>query len=405
MKNIYTEERKVKIQKKIAETPKSLLRDSLTDYTEGYFHITLNVHDGLPILGVVEGNSKAKRGEKDAPHVRYTKLGQAVKEVWMNNPKYYPETEVIALEVMPEHLHCLIYLKPGNKLHLGRIVNGAMIGSTHAYWDELGIEWKNLNPKENARAFERWHDKDHTRSYRGPALFVHGYNDVEAVTAEEVATKIEYIRANPERRLIKGENRAIFTITRRKCSRNWNLDAVKRGLTRDRWFKAHAADFERAFVNLLPRLSTVSVDGTSRLCIDYLGNRDILNNQQKVSLVCHKADAALFEKQAEAVMNAARNGAVIVSAFISAKERAIRDRLISEQLPVIELMDNGFNERYKPYGKSFYACAEGWMMQMSCWNYVYSKQTTVSREMCMAMNELARIISGVNDDWWKLSLK
>jgi len=45
------------------------------------------------------------------------------------------------------------------------------------------------------------------------------------------------------------------------------------------------------------------------------------------------------------------------------------------------------------------------MMQMSCWNYVYSKQTTVSREMCMAMNELARIISGVNDDWWKLSLK
>ena len=85
MKNIYTEERKVKIQKKIAETPKSLLRDSLTDYTEGYFHITLNVHDGLPILGVVEGNSKAKRGEKDAPHVRYTKLGQAVKEVWMNS--------------------------------------------------------------------------------------------------------------------------------------------------------------------------------------------------------------------------------------------------------------------------------------------------------------------------------
>ena len=405
MKNIYTEERKVKIQKKIAETPKSLLRDSLTDYTEGYFHITLNVHDGLPILGVVEGNSKAKRGEKDAPHVRYTKLGQAVKEVWMNSFHFHSGIEIVEFEAMPEHIHCLIYLKPENKEHLGKIVNGIMIGCTHAYWDELGIEWKSEKLNKDAAAFRKKYDKDHTRSYRGPALFVHGYNDVEAVTAEEVATKIEYIRANPERRLIKGENRAIFTITRRKCSRNWNLDAVKRGLTRDRWFKAHAADFERAFVNLLPRLSTVSVDGTSRLCIDYLGNRDILNNQQKVSLVCHKADAALFEKQVEAVMNAARNGAVIVSAFISAKERAIRDRLISEQLPVIELVDNGFNERYKPYGKSFYACAEGWMMQMSCWNYVYSKQTTVSREMCMAMNELARIISGVNDDWWKLSLK
>ena len=74
MKNGYTEERKVKVKQKLEETPKPLLRNPYTDYTEGYFHITLNVHDGLPLLGVVEGNINAKRGEKDAPHVRYTRL-------------------------------------------------------------------------------------------------------------------------------------------------------------------------------------------------------------------------------------------------------------------------------------------------------------------------------------------
>lgn len=398
MKNGYTEERKVKVKQKLEETPKPLLRNLYTDYTEGYFYITLNVHDGLPLLGVVEGNINAKRGEKDAPHVRYTRLGQAVKEVWMRNPDYYPDMEVVALEVMPEHLHCLIHLKPENKLYLGRIVNGAMIGSTHAYWDEMGIEWRNLNPKGDARAFERWHDKDHTSSYRGPALFVHGYNDVETVSAEEVETKIEYIRANPERRLIKGENKEIFTIARGKHSKNWNTEAVKRGVKRDNWFKDHATELEKVFTNLLLRLN---IESSGNLAIDYLGNREILNNKHKVSLICHRADAELFEQQAQAVMDAARGGAVVVSAFISAKERAIRDQLISEQLCVIELVDNGFSQRYKPYGKAFYACAEGWMMQLSCWNYVYSKESVVSREMCLVMNELARIISGVNDGWWK----
>lgn len=398
MKNGYTEERKVKVKQKLEETPKPLLRNPYTDYTEGYFHITLNVHDGLPLLGVVEGIINAKRGEKDAPHVRYTRLGQAVKEVWMNSFHFHSGIEIVEFEAMPEHIHCLIYLKPENKEHLGKIVNGIMIGCTHAYWDELGIEWKSEKLNKDAAAFRKKYDKNLTRSYRGPVLFVHGYNDVEAVSAEEVETKIEYIRANPERRLIKGENKEIFTIARGKHSKNWNTEAVKRGVKRDNWFKDHATELEKVFTNLLLRLN---IESSGNLAIDYLGNREILNNKHKVSLICHRADAELFEQQAQAVMDAARGGAVVVSAFISAKERAIRDQLISEQLPVIELMDNGFNERYKPYGKSFYACVEGWMMQLSCWNYVYSKESVVSREMCLVMNELARIISGVNDGWWK----
>jgi len=39
---------------------------------------------------------------------------------------------------------------------------------------------------------------------------------------------------------------------------------------------------------------------------------------------------------------------------------------------------------------------------VTCWRYEYQKDgVMVSREMCMVMNQLARIISGCDDDWWK----
>ena len=151
--------------------------------------------------------------------------------------------------------------------------------------------------------------------------------------------------------------------------------------------------------------------GDSRLlALDYVGNRALLSAERKVSLICHRAEAAFFEQQKESVMRVAREGAVVVSAFVSPKERDIMKQLMQEQLPFIELMDNGFSDRYKPGGKAFYSTAENRHVQMTCWKYEYQPEQrdehgrripSISREMCLAMNELVRIISGVSDDWWK----
>ena len=100
-------------------------------------------------------------------------------------------------------------------------------------------------------------------------------------------------------------------------------------------------------------------------------------------------------------MSAARSGAVIVSAFISPKEREIKKQLLIEQLPVIEVVDNGFSDRYKPTGKNFYACAENRLVQISPWRYRFSRQSMVTREMCLVMNQLVRVIAGVDDGWSK----
>jgi len=410
----FTPEQIAKIRQKEASLSDAHKRDPLTNYFEGYFFVTLNTRDEAPILSTVEGHVGAIGN--DAPHCRYTDLGKSVIEVWNRNPTFYPDVEVLACEAMPEHFHGLLYLRPGNKRHLGRVINGFMAGCSHAYWDKLGIDWRSMTYIKGARAPE-WQDADHTRSLRGPALFTRGYNDVEPITPAQVQIKLDYIHSQAERRLIKQQGYDRFTIFRHQRSTNWNKQAVLTSLSHDRYFAHNKQALNEAFNQLLPRLNhnttsdTCSQNSNSQnslfpdsLLLDYLGNKALMASDKKLPLICHRADVARFEEQKNAVLSAARNGYIIVSAFISPKEREIRDQLMTELLPFIEIMDNGFADRYKPAGKAFYACAENRMVQISPWTYLYQKDAQVTRAQCLAMNHLARIISQREDDWWKTPL-
>lgn len=310
----------------------ALKRSTSTNYYEGYFFITLNTRDYAPILSYISGRPDAPEGAPDAPRCEYTELGRKVMAVWQTVPRFHPQVEIIAAEAMPDHFHGLLRLKAGNRKHLGHLVGGFMGGCTHGYWDILGIDWRKDREERLAKGADALppdRDRDHTRSFRGPSLFVRGYNDMEAVTPEQVQTKLQYICEQARRALIKGTLRDRFHIHRSCKARGWTLDAIRRGL------------------------------------------------------------------------RAAREGAVIVSAFISPKEREIRRLLLMEQLPVIEVYDNGLADRYKPSGKNFYACAENRLVQISPWNYEYCRNMTVNREVCLVMNELARVIAGTGEGWWK----
>ena len=121
------------IRKKEAAKPDALKRDNLTNYREGYFFITLNTRNESPILSTIEGEVGMPAGSPNAPHCKYTPLGAKVKEMWETIPTICNTAEIIACEVMPEHFHGLLRLKPGNQKHLGHIVGGFMGGCTHCY--------------------------------------------------------------------------------------------------------------------------------------------------------------------------------------------------------------------------------------------------------------------------------
>ena len=52
---MLTPERKAKMRQKEASMPEALRRDPLTDYTEGWFFVTLNTRGDVPVLSMVEG--------------------------------------------------------------------------------------------------------------------------------------------------------------------------------------------------------------------------------------------------------------------------------------------------------------------------------------------------------------
>lgn len=382
-------------RRKKKDTPQSaqaeaLKRDPCVNYFEGYFSVTLHVKEKAPVLGDVVGRVDASRKSEDAPHMAFSELGRRIDKKLMEIPRFYPNVTIIAKQVMPDHLHCLLYMTRVEKCHLGRVIGGFMMGCTHEYWDVLGIDWRQI-PKEVVMQ-----DKAHSCSYRGPSLFSRGYNDVEPIDQRELEIKINYIRSNPERRLIKRFCYEVFRVEREKHSNSWTMRRIESALGMDRYFGRDPI----ALRNVMEEVKARVADNCG---LSLVGKRELLTQHRLLPLICHRAESNLFEKQKQAVMQAAREGAVIVSAFISSREREILHELMSESLPVIEIVDNGFSERYKPVGQAFYACARGKLMQITPWRYVYRRDdVAVSRGMCLVMNELVRCVCrNVDEGWWK----
>ena len=405
--------------------PDALKRNPLNDYTEGWFHVTLNVRGEAPVLGYIVGDAEAAEGTPDAPRCVLTELGRKVEEVIASIPSFHKYTRVEAAIVMPDHLHMLLHLLPGGKEHLGKIIGGFMGGCSHEYWNVLGIDWRKDHPtqgktdnaaEKRCAAAQRLpdRDRDHTRSFRGPSLFVRGYNDVEAIGDEEIEIKRQYIRNNPRKRLITRSKPDFFRVHRNRTSANWMPERIMLGLCADRFIAADRykqIDAWRQITTKGIRNSRGKVSATlhfheDRPVIELVGNMELLQ-RPLFPLVCHRADAHLFEQQKAAVLKVAREqGGVIVTACVSPKERDIVKELQQELLPVIEVMDNGFSDRYKPTGKAFYAVAEQRRLEVSPWEYEYRHRNDddapdISREMCMVMNELVRMITKKPDDWWK----
>lgn len=428
-----TPEQKAKIRMKEAETPDALKRNPLYKYKEGWFHVTLNTRCEAPVLGYLAGDPDAEDGTPNAPRCVLTELGRRVTENWKSIPSYYPEVEIDEFIAMPEHVHGLLHLKPTNKVHLGQIVRGFMIGCTHGYWDSLGITWGNNQQNKSGKP-QKYTDRDHTCSYRGPSLFVHGYNDVEAVTEGEIEIKQQYIHNNPRKHLIQRDKPDLFHVHRNRTSANWTHDRIMLGLCADRFIAADRSRQIEAWrqvttkgiCNSRGKVSATLHFQDNRPVIELVGNMELLK-RPLFPLICHRADAQLFEQQKAAVLKVVREqGGVIVTACVSPKERNIVNLLLQELLPVIEVMDNGFSDRYKPTGKAFYAVAEQRRLEVSPWEYEYRRREMrpikdeqdnavldadgkpemeeipdISRETCMVMNELVRVIARKPDDWWK----
>ena len=87
-------------------------RSGWHDYTRRQMYmVTLTTEGRRKLFGEVVGHSEALPGAENAPRMVLSAFGQRVEEEFLGVTRYYPQVEVVALQMMPDHLHGILFVK------------------------------------------------------------------------------------------------------------------------------------------------------------------------------------------------------------------------------------------------------------------------------------------------------
>ena len=318
-------------------------RDDGHDYTERRMYmITIEVEGRRPLFGRLKGNPLAQDGSGDEPDIELTALGKAVRDEWLGIPRYFPQIEVMAVQMMPDHLHGILFVKERLPVHLGQVISGFKAGCRKAQRALAAGEAaaEPLRTEKGARSLQAA-----AAPLQLPTLFAKGYNDLILRSYDELPAWCNYLRDNPRRLLL-----------RRACPQ---------------WL--------RPVFGITIGAYTCSA----------IGNRGLLSAERRVQVrVSRRLVGEALDREVERFLALARSGAVLVSPAISPGEKRIMRSAFDEKLPVIVIVENGFTPMSKPHGEQFYACGEGRLLILSPWEH-HNEKRKVTAQQCGDMNLLA----------------
>ena len=394
----------------------------------GTYHITLHVADGMGLpLGQIQGSLEQPDESPNAPHVAMTPVGNMVREELLTSiTMHYAMIRVDTFVIMPEHLHVLLQVtapivsSTGRPTHLGQVIAGFKKGCNRRYWAMTGQDaaagaaqavYSSGEPLNTVSGSASRVSGSASRVSGGsPAredkrtpssgttgrrpLFAYGYCDVQPITPEQLDTQRAYIKANPRSRLLRSRQRATLTACRNGFTTALTPSALRGFLLRECLQKHATAEALDAI-----KCRLLLTDG--KIALDTYGNRQLLNSKL-LPVVCHRKDKSLFAQQKARCMEEAGNGAIMVSARISAGEQEIMNEMVNHGFPVIIIADNGFPERYHPSAVRLDLCATDRLLLVTPWQYQYrGKNEQVTIPFCKAMNCVAQALCRQKDDWWK----
>lgn len=378
------------------------------DYTRpGLYHITMHVAEtlGQP-FGAVVGSLDAPDGSADAPRTALTRVGQMVEhELLTAIHAHYPMVTVQEHVIMPDHLHCLMVVsdriisKNGKVRSLGDIITGFKVGCNRQYWEMQGMQ--RTNPAATLSV-----SGGSIAGARQP-LFEGGYCDVMPIDARQLETQRAYIKGNPRSRLLRMSHRAWLSVQRGAITTALTPSALHGYLQRE--CAPHQATPE-ALAAIEGRLLIAGVKTAGHsapsgrfIACDAYGNRALLTEHRCLPVVCHRNDAKRYGEQKQRCLEEAAQGAVLVSACISPKEREIINESVNRGFATITIHDNGFSDRYHPSEERLGLCAEGRLLLVTPWVYQYrGKEEQVTVPFCKAMNCVVQALCSTKDSWWKV---
>lgn len=333
--------------------PSMLRRRVGHDYASRRIYlITMTVEGRLPLLGRLVGDADVSEGFPDAPRVELSPLGEEVRRCWMAIPDHYPSIKVLALQLMPDHLHAILFVTRQMEHHLGLAIKGFKVGCNKAYRSFL------------------FQGSFRSAIFPCPLMPQHCCGTENPDTAPQ----------DPAKPLVG----FLF-------SRNYNDHILEGTGELDRWFQyLHDNPRRLAMRRKHPEFFRVRFDLTiGEQTYAAIGNRFLLDCPGKLQVQCSRS---LTDEQVtvivEQTLAKARGGAILVSPAISNGEQKVMRAVLEARLPLIFLTPWGFNVFSRPGHQYYDACAEGRFLILAPWPHE-NRRIPLTREMCLALNEMA----------------
>ena len=338
------------------------------DYQQRQMYmITMAIEGRRPLLGKVVGRSDGQKGTAEEPHVELTVLGKHVEQNWYDIAIRHPQIQVLALQIMPDHFHGILFVKEHLDKPLGKVLLGFKQGCNKAY-RSLVLNAQHADASQAAAphvAVVQQHTRQPKQHTEQPSqkkeqpsqkkedrkhglLFERSYNDSILMHAGQLKRWYDYLADNPRRLLMKREHPDLFRI--------------QRGLT------------------------------VGALSFSAIGNRFLLQKPVLMQVQCsRRMTEEEIKNKVEECLRAASQGAVLVSPSISPGEKAVMRAAFERGFPLIILQENGFSDLAKPGGKRMDACAEGRLLILAPWQH-HNERIAIRRDQCLSLNEMARLI-------------
>jgi len=316
------------------------------DYTERMMYmVTMVVEGRRPLFGTVMGRSDAPAGSGYAPRVELTELGERVEACWYEIAVRHPKIKVLALQMMPDHFHGILFVTERLELPLGKVLLGFKQGCNKAYREvqSVAVVQQQTGPgPATQKKDRRGEDRSHG------LLFGRGFNDKLLLREGQLQRWLDYLRDNPRRLLMKREQPDLFRVQRNIIVAGQQFSAI--------------------------------------------GNRFLLERPVRLQVQCSRSltEEQIAEKQAWWIAQA-RSGAVLVSPCISKGEKAVMRVAFDAGLPIIVLQENGFTDLAKPGGRRMDACARGQLLLLAPWEH-HNERLTIRRDQCLALNDMTKLI-------------
>lgn len=397
--------------------PSMMRRRDGHDYeSRRMYLITLTIEGRRPLLGRLAGDAEIPHGTEGAPHIVLSPLGKAVEEAWMNISHYHPEVQVVALQLMPDHLHGILFVKECMGQHLGHVIKGFK-AATHKAYRELLMDGA---AKVNLAATQSQRTEQQLLLQPQPSQQLPLQQPSQQLLLQQPSQQLPLQRQplQPHRppqlppqssQLLPLPAAEAQHSARPEGKRDRTLDDRKHGLLWSRGYTDGILDSE----GQLQRWKEYLRDNPRRLLMkrqrpelfrvqrnlqvgdevfSAIGNRYLLERPVKLQVMCSRrlTDAEIEEKKTY-FLEQARQGAVLVSPSISKGEKAVMRAAFDAGYPLILLQENGFTDLAKPGGKRFDACAEGRLLILAPWEH-HNERCTIRRDQCLTLNDMATMI-------------